>query len=434
MLDALKNASLLALGALALSAPSSAQCIQPDYLWWGSFYDHPQCSLAPLTLPTFPGFNQEALELEWQDCALKTQDSVTVKWGAPFNPVSVPGAPASTQDMTSQVRLTDTSSGDLIGNGSFNLTYSRTWSEDSNTSKYWQVWRFLVNGDLRYSMSAGNPSLSVPACAVRHQGRVRYTGYVDWAVNCSTGEWSNSWMLTHAPDEFEHVPGHPREGGFHCARAFTFVGPANGFIANSLLPTESGMQGDDYRSLVRRVRRPKKALVPATGLASPSVFVPSSSFEEQVGFTIQPKAQGCPCASSGTGQFATATLVINGDFLTTLKSTDQLVTEFTSMSIGSWTDPSVYPGAEDVRWNIAEYEYFEPCTNSSRMEIFHGVTTMGGHEAFAVSKGFLFDPGYWTEWLPTLFIDQSNALRKGKTSMNLPFRSDHILNLNSEVW
>jgi hypothetical protein len=123
-------------------------------------------------------------------------------------------------------------------------------------------------------------------------------------------------------------------------------------------------------------------------------------------------------------------MAIVGDFASTVKSTNQMVNEFVSMSIGSWTDLNVYPGVEDVRWTIAEYDYFEPCTNDIRQEIFHGVTTLGGYEAWNVSLEKFGNPGFWTEFLPTIFIDQSNALRGNQTSMNLPFRSDHILNLN----
>ncbi len=427
MLNSLKNTLLLALGALVLNAHSSAQCIQPDNLWLGSFAYNPQCSGAPLSLPAFPGFKQEALELGWQDCQLDSQKDITVKWSTPTNPSSW----GACQEMTSQVTLTDNATGLRIARGTMTLTYSRTWSEADwvgGAYKTQQVWRFLVNGDLRYSV--GGKGFLRPACATAHKTRVRYSGYVDWALDCNTGWWSNAWMLTHAPDTFEHVKGYPRQGSFHCERSYSFVGPANGFVANPLVPIESGSQGDDYRSVVRYVRRPKSGPLPFPPV--PGLAAPSSSFEENVWFSLQPQNQSCPCDASGTGpgQFATASMLILGDYSSTALSSNKLMTSFVSMGIGSWTDPNVYPGAEDVRWTIAEYEYYEPCTNDTRTEIFHGVTTLGGYQAWNVSVNKPNQVGFWTEYLPTVFIDQSNALRRGKLSMNLPFKSDHVLNLN----
>ncbi|HIK61192.1 MAG TPA: hypothetical protein EYF98_10965 [Planctomycetes bacterium] len=140
-------------------------------------------------------------------------------------------------------------------------------------------------------------------------------------------------------------------------------------------------------------------------------------------------------------------MTITGNFGSAAQSNNQMVSELVSMAIGSWTNQSVYPGVEDLRWTIAEYDYYDPCANETRKEIFHGVTTRGGYEAWGIN----YDPNYvpnleiWEDWngswnppffnfemvrLGSVLIDQSNALRKGRTSMNLPFKSDHILNLN----
>ena len=431
MLNSLKNTLLLALGALALAASSSAQTwLQPDYLWSGGFYVNPQCSLAPLTLPTFPGFNQVSMEIGWQDCQAESKKYVDAKWSAPVSPIGV-----STQEMIAELRLTEALIGDLIAKGKMTLTYSRTWYEKKKTvpSTHWQIWRFLVNGDLRYSQGAKG-SLR-PNCAFNHKGRVRYTGYVDWALDINKGTWSNTWMLTHATDDLEHVPSHPREGNYHCDRSYSFVGPAKGFVADPLVATEGGSQDNEYyRSVVRYVRRPKIGPPPFPPVPGPvGVGIPSSSFEEDVDFTVTPMYQMCPCSSAGAGlsQFAIAQMNIAGKFGSTAQSNNELVNEFVSMGIGSWTDPSIYPGVEDVRWTIAEYDYFEPCTNETRKEVFHGVTTVGGYEAWAIS----YDPYYHSqqllkEYLGATFIDQANARRKGRLSMNLPFKSDPVLTLN----
>jgi hypothetical protein len=79
--------------------------------------------------------------------------------------------------------------------------------------------------------------------------------------------------------------------------------------------------------------------------------------------------------------------------------------------------PSAHAPQEVVRLS-------EPCTQTTRLEIFHGVTTFRGYEAHSLLSS---DPSVL---LPLTFIDQSNALRAGATTNNIAFISDHILNLN----
>jgi len=400
----LKKSLLPILGALALAVTSSAQCPQPDSLDGG-----PCCGRAKITLPKFPGFKQDSLSLCWLDCDVEKQAKVTVKWSPPTT-----GSMMPSNDYTSILRMRD-SAGNMIWRGRLRLTYSRTWEErDPVNSTRYQVWRFLVNGDLRHTSAAGAPPCPVPSCASAHQRRVRQTGYVDWALDCSTQKWSNSWMLTHACDKFEHIGGFPRGGGFHPERSFSFVGPAAGFVVSAMTPIENGT---DNIEVVRRLVRPTLPL-----LAPITV----SQFEEVVTFQVTPQQQPlCPCSPVGkTGQFAIADLLINGVCGTNVVSSGQWLPGFVSMGIGVWTDPSVYPGTEIVRWNMGEYNYFEPCTQTTRLEIFHGVTTFRGYEAHSLlSSG----PSVL---LPLTFIDQSNALRAGATTNNIPFISDHVLNLN----
>ncbi|HIF41650.1 MAG TPA: hypothetical protein EYQ74_11200 [Planctomycetes bacterium] len=447
MLNSFKNTFLLALGALALTAPSVGQIpLQPDNLWSGGFYSNPLCSNAPLSLPTFPGFKQVSMEIGWQDCQLGSQKAVDAQWSAPVSPTG-----ASTQEMTSTLRLTETLVGNLIAEGKMTLTYSRTWYEvqDFATQEDLQVWRFLVNGDLRYTL--GTKGSLRPSCAfskASQKNRVRYSGYVDWALDLQSGTWSSAWMLTHATDTFEHAAGHPRAGSFHCKDSYSFVGPANGFQPNPVLPAENGCQNPFLdRSVVRRVRRPRLGPPPFPPVLSAPY--PASKFEEDVFFCVGNQYEHCPCATStsGSSQFAIAHMTITGNFGSAAQSNNQMVSELVSMAIGSWTNQSVYPGVEDLRWTIAEYDYYDPCANETRKEIFHGVTTRGGYEAWGIN----YDPNYvpnleiWEDWngswnppffnfemvrLGSVLIDQSNALRKGRTSMNLPFKSDHILNLN----
>jgi hypothetical protein len=102
---------------------------------------------------------------------------------------------------------------------------------------------------------------------------------------------------------------------------------------------------------------------------------------------------------------------------------------YLSMAIGTWTIPGTYPGVERVRWNAGGYDYIDPCPPGVvRREVFFGVTTFDGYPANQILAGGVGGP------LPLTFIDQSNSLMPpngaGGTIMNVPYVSDHILNLN----
>jgi hypothetical protein len=81
---------------------------------------------------------------------------------------------------------------------------------------------------------------------------------------------------------------------------------------------------------------------------------------------------------------------------------------------------------ESLRWNAGGYDYLDPCLPLLRQEVFFGVTTLGGYPARQLLVGGPAGP------LPLTFIDQSNSLAPpvGGTLMNMPYVSDHIINLN----
>ncbi len=400
----IKTTLLPFLSVLALAAGAHAQCGQPDYLDGGSC-----CTRAQINLPTFPSFKQESLGLSWLDCTIDAKDNVTASWTAPTTPGGMPS-----NDYRSFLRIYD-AGGSVIWKGRMHMTYSRTFEEgDPKNGVKYQVWRFLVNGDLRHSRAAAHSACPIPSCASAFKRFVRHTGYVDYALDCNTKTWSQAWMLTHACDKFEHIGGFARGGGFHPDRSSTFVGPRAGFVASAFTPVEAGMdKAEAVRSLIR----------PSLGMYS---AIATSQFEETVTFQVMPTQQPqCACSPAGSaGQFSVADLFIDGDCGTTVNPSGQFLPGFVSMGIGTWTDPTVYPGKEALRWSMGEYSYFDPCTGKTRLEIFHGATTLGGYPARSIlTSGQSIS-------LPLTFIDQSNAMRKGKTSNNLPFISEHILNLN----
>jgi hypothetical protein len=241
---------------------------------------------------------------------------------------------------------------------------------------------------------------------------VRYTGYVDYARNCSSGAFENAWMLTHACDQIDHDPAFPRGGSFHPDRAYTFVGPAAGFVPGPVQPFEAG------GSPLESIRRWK---VPVPGTTGPV----TCEFEEPVVTAIlNPLGQGC-LTSPGPGQYAFADLFVSAACGSAVSPTPGTVS-FLSMGIGSWTNPTVYPGIEVLRWSAGDYRWFDPCTGVQQSEVFFGVTTLGGFQA---DQHLSTGPG---QPLPLSFIDQCNSILVPGSAVtrNIPFVSDHLISLN----
>src|SRR5262249_13982671 len=152
-------------------------------------------------------------------------------------------------------------------------------------------------------------------------------------------------------------------------------------------------------------------------------------FEERFGHSLGATSSFCLCTAgpalsaqwafgslTGAGSCGTAVTTPGGPFLP----------GYLSMGIGSWTIAATYPGMEDVRWNASQYPYTDPCTGVVQPEVFYGAPTLGGYPAVQVTSGVGLP-------LPPIFNDQSNSM--GGTAgtaplMNVPYFSDHILNLN----
>ena len=335
---------------------------------------------------------------------------VRARWGKPTN------TNGSCDALVSKLRILD-AGGLLAWRGNMKLNYSRTWFEVGSGNSNYQVWRFLANGDLRHTSTAGPAPCPVPSCAAAHGRRVRFTGYVDWALDCATGQWSNAWMLNHGCDLVDHAPGFPRGGPFHPDRAYTFVGPAAGFAVSPMVPGEGG--GGPFEA-VRKIR-----MTTAAGAIGPAVC----EFEERVQHSMQPIAQYCVCAGSANNppQWQENDLFIGGNCGTTIFTggVPGLLPGYLSMGIGTWTDPTKYPGPEAVRWNIGEYTVIDGCTNLTQQEVYLGATTLGGFPAHAIDSTGIATP------LPPIFVDQANALdRAGAILMNVPYYSSRIVNLN----
>ncbi len=395
---------------VAWGVQPSAQCPQPDGLDGG-----PCCAAANEKVRLFPKVFQDSLDICWNDCGIDAVTACRARW-SPHKYLAANGT-TRCGFRTSRLTLFD-AAGTVKWRGNMRLLYSRTWMETNAAGLPVQVWRFLVNGDLRPTTSAGPAPCPLPPCALAFNNRVKVSGYIDYAETCIApgGGLEIAWMLTHACDAVDHVPGFPRAGAFHPGRSYSFVGPAAGFVPAPIVATEgTGLSGFEA---VRRIRYPMPGTVP---------FI-QCEFEErfQHSLTVTPLcfcSVGIPLSPqwvlgnlNGVGTCGTGLTTTGGPFLP----------GFLSMGIGSWTLAGAYPGVEDLRWNVGNYDYNDPCTGIVSNEVYFGVTTLGGYAANVLDSTGVGGP------LPLTFIDQANSLitGTGPTTMNRPYRSDHILNLN----
>lgn len=397
--------SLTLLAVLALAARPAAQCLLSDNLDGG-----PCCGLTQANLPTFGGFVQDSLDICWRDCGIDQVALVRAKWTAKVLAGSIP--PCGEQLMRLDILAPPST---LLWSGSMRLIYSRTWMVVDNSGLTHQVWRFLVNGNLRNLPAAGAPPCPVPPCAASFGNRTRFTGYVDFVEDCTVpgGASQYSWMLTHACDALDHHAGFPRAGVFHPDRSYSFVGPAAGFVPGPIQPIE-GTPFSPFESVRQRT------------LTLPPVTL-ACTFEEPVVHSLIPQQQVCFCGLPGSNQFLIADLNVQGPCGTSARNpvVGPLLPGFVSMGLGTWTNPNAYPGVQALRWNLGGYDYTDACASSFQHEVFYGVTTLGGFQAFQLIGGM---PG---AALPPVFIDQASAQKPGgNTVMNVPFNSYHILNLN----
>lgn len=396
--------ALVALGALlALSPPRlEAQCAPPDGLDGG-----PCCSSAQLNVPR-PKFTQQSIGICWQNCNIAAVLPYQATWGA-LQPGL--GAAGTAPCGWFQVAVSLSVGGIVHWRGNLRAIYARSWVEIAPSGLPYHVWRFLVNGDLSPTAAAGGIPCPVPSCVPAFNNRARFTGYVDYVLDCSTNTWQNAWMLTHACDSIDHAPGSPRAGVFHPDRAFTFVGPAAGFVVAPIMPVEAG--GTGFES-IRGWR------VPPPGAVGPILC---ETEERVANAAINPVNQLCQC-TAGTAQFVHSSLFVSGACGTLISGTAP--GSFISMGIGSWTLPGVYPGVERLRWTTGNYTQTDACTGVTTNEVYFGVSTFQGWPANQYLSTGIAGP-----LLPT-FVDQSNSklFPGGTSTRNIPYKSDQVFSLN----
>lgn len=382
---------------LLASARALAQCPVPDGLNFGLPCNGAQATVREL------GFVQPALGICFKDCGVTGTSNYTARWSV-TNPFY--GGVAAPSCAWFVIGLQLFQGPNLRWVGRFHMTYSRTWTESKAPGQQYQVWRYLVNGDMRPTSTASLPC-GLPSCIGAFGGNMRVTGYVDYARDCASGMYERAWMLTHACDSVDHAAGYPRAGVFHPDRYFSFVGPSWGFIPGAGATVESGALSKET------LRRWAVPVLPARCTVE----------ETLVAGSIAPSPSVCLCgvgpANWHQGSFMAAGSA--GTTITPFPGSDP----FRSFPVGRWTLPLSFPGVEEVRWNSNEAQWVE-CTGVARNEYYFGVTTAGGFPAMS------WNPGTPSMPLPLIFLDQANSaiLPGGVATRNQPYRSDHIINAN----
>lgn len=353
-------ALVLGLVAMLGSVPANANPFIPDNL------DGPCCQPTVANIPNLPTTSLQTKYVCWNNCnvglsgtVLTTFDPAPVACGIYLTSVSVTNLPGTLAAW----------SGRLV------MTYSRTWAESSvpGAAPDTQVWRFILNGDMRPSAAliagfAGNTCIVQPC--INPYGRFHVAGYIDYALDCNTNTFSVAFAFDHDCDAFEHGTAFScRPGVFHPGRSYTWVGPAAGFVCDTNIPTAQGpinceaFRNNDFNMPLAQI----------------------CQFEQPiVGGGIGNQGEFCPCnVAAGTQykvqQFDAATVCMSVANSTSVAAWPGLV----GKSIGTWTDPMVYPGRESLHIERGHASYTDGCTNTQSRPYFIGVQTQGG---FTTSK------------------------------------------------
>lgn len=355
-------AGLLALGFA--SSPIEAQCFLPDNL------TGPCCESTQLTLPSFPNFTQPGLALCFKECIGVDQECISMNWSAPEPGFLNCGQYRSEIDIS-------TCSGISLLKGAVTLDYTRTWIESPISPVITgpvQVWRFVAKVDLTGSPQVGNDCLIPPSLGVYNTAF--YYGYVDYALDCTTNEWSQSTVLYHACDWLIHQPGiSDKPGVFNPDTSYALVAPNTS--SNPFVPSFSVVPAAPLVAEAMREVTPGPSTVPPCKFEEPLI----NGLYEPIGF-------GCLCPPS-LGPIQMAGLRVRGEGVcgSRFESLNLFPTTpwfgAMSISIGSWTTNAGYPGQERARVHEGLYRYGEACPDPSgipgiSLDIFYGAETRGG--------------------------------------------------------
>lgn len=360
-LDGWRFAAILLAVLTAFAGVASAQCFTPDNL------DGTCCDDAAADLPAFPDINLATKYICFRDCQLSFEADL---------PVKVKHDPVGCGLSLIRFDITNSGGGLVIWKGKLIASYSRTWAEQSPTSSTpdTQVWRFLVNGDFKIdpfvvSTYGSNECIVPPSYAT--YDKILVTGYVDYALDCTTGNWSMSFALGHECDRFEHDNlFSARPGVFgNDGRTYNWVAPAAGFVVDPLVANASG-------PVLNEGIRDNDFSMPLDLICNTEQPIGQGQFDAF--------AADCPCKDGpAVNQWSLCRLFAVSNCGTTIASVPNDVWDaFLSKGIGFWTDPLVYPGREFLHLQQGFFDYQDGCGTPLNRYYMKGVHTQAGWLTF----------------------------------------------------
>ncbi len=348
---------------IGANTASAQLCSGPDGL------TGPCCSIATLNMPILPPINLPSVTTCWAQCNPFPSTAVTASWSPPaFLQCGVFG---------SQLTILDSTSTPVLS-GFMRLDYSRTWSETNFDGDSLQVWRFLAKVEIS-AVTGAPPGCPVPQCLSIYPDAF-FFGHLDYALNCSTGNFEPAFSLFHSCDVLVHnalLSSDP--GPAHPSVSFAIVGPdvpANPFVPGISPPFSGAATGGAIRNV--------GPVGSATCLAEEPIAAGGANL-----ITL---GSGCICPLSAfppqyTAQIYTGTGTCPGggspgsDFDSILTPPPLLWVHSITASLGRWngTGPGTpYPGPEGLWTKEGFFFHGDTCALDLRVEFHCGVMNAGG--------------------------------------------------------
>ncbi len=361
---------LLAVALLVGAAPAAkAQCFGPDGLDVG-----PCCGLVFPNLPPFLAVSMGGLNICFTQCSSTATRTLKVSWTPPVQ--------VACGQYNTTLLVTDAGAGTPLLTGTLVLDYTRTWDEIDTAGNLHQVWRFTAKADLSAIPGVLPPSCSIPNCIAPFgpHSTAFYYGYLDYAEPCVVGALpANALVLYHACDKFIHAPGlSDKPGAFHPTSAFAIVAPHDTiqpFVPMNTMASSGALVAEATRDV----------------LITPPPF--ACIVEDRVAQgNMQKLAAGCLCPLANNPKqvtlrnFKGTTNCVNAAGLpggwASLAVAFPILPWFhlVSTSIGSWSNPAVYPGKESAWVDEGLFIHQSAC-NGDWVELKYGGSTRDGFTA-----------------------------------------------------
>lgn len=405
---------------IALAPFAAAQlCFGPDNLNNG-----PCCQPIQANLPQFQPASLPGCTICWTNCSPSGQNNVKISVGVPI--------PFNCGQYQAPISVADGTTGLPILGGMLQLDYTRTWSEATPTGPI-QVWRFVAKVDLSPSTAAGTPNPCMVPPQLFPTGPYQtafYYGYMDYSVPCGAIAQQQSLVLFHGADHFQHKPGlssRPQitAAGFHPNRSYAIVAPHT--AAQPFMPMNLPAPGGPLvNEAMRNTQNPF-----APGLCT---------VEDRISLgNLIPVGQGC-FAPFAVAPPQYTIRVFNGQG--SCPNTAGLVASFSAQniafptlpwvflvttSLGTWTNPTVWPGNEAVWVDEGLFRTRDVCNGVDAYEVYYGASTQMG---FPVTSAPGVTPNY-------SFIDIADNYSTPVTGPNLlpilghVMKTEHLIYANT---